>query len=575
MAFSIIDSRRSTYLYAAEIWRRFVRRTALGRVNAMRFAGGAPERLVVAPIDLRIADPHIAEEIYSGRFTMGGTMADSGGASPFLMDAPSRAFARSLHGFGWLRHMRAADHDLAFANARALVDDWISVQGRSLGGLSHEPEVLACRLIGWFSHSPILLRGADHGFYRRFLKSIALQTRYLKHITAAMPNDAGRFKARVALAMASLCMPSSAGGVRAAARNLDSEFDHQILPDGGHVSRNPMVLVDLLTDLLPLRQTYVNLGQKPPRNMAAGMDRMFSGLRFFRHANGELALFNGASAVSADRLLAVLRYDETAGSAFRGMPHSNYQRLTAGDTVVIADTGAPPQPVVSTGAHAGCLAFELSSGINRFIVNAGAPVFSHPQHTDFARLTAAHSTVTLNDSSSLKFSRSPFLGPIVTGGVRRVTLELLDEGGKHLGFSATHDGYVGRFGLKHRRKLRLLASGHELQGRDQLLRSDESPPAPGDGSVAVARFHVHPTISVSQDEDGGIHLIANNGESWVFLARNLRPEIEDDVHFADLAGARASKQITVSFSAGETPQIDWKLVRTALSRSQARGGAEV
>ena len=535
----------------------------------MRFAGGTPDRLVVAPIDLRIADSHIAEEIYSGRFAMGGTMVDTGGGSPFQLDLPSRASACSLHGFGWLRHMRAADHDLAFANARALVDDWITVEGRELNGLSYDPEVLSNRLIAWFSHSPIVLSGADHGFYRRFLKSIAFQARYLRHVSAPMPADETRFKARIALAMASLCLPASAGSVKSASRNLDAEFDLQILPDGGHVSRNPMVLIDLLTDMLPLRQTYVNLGQKPPVKMAAGMDRMFSALRFFRHSNGELALFNGASAVSADRLLGVLRYDETSGTAYREMPHSHYQRLTAGNAVLIADTGPPPKGRMSSDAHAGCLSFELSSGLNRFIVNAGAPVFSNPQHVDFGRMTAAHSTVTLNDSSSLKISHSGFLGPIVTGGVRKVVVSSLDEEGRQLGFSATHDGYVSGLGLLHRRKVRLLASGHEVQGRDQLLKPDESDPKPDDRTTGVARFHIHPTISVQQDEDGTVHLTAGDGECWAFIARDMMPRVEEDVHFADLAGARTSKQIALEFTAGEAPQIDWKLIRTTLPRAEA------
>jgi uncharacterized heparinase superfamily protein len=43
--------------------------------------------------------------------------------------------------------------------------------------------------------------------------------------------------------------------------------------------------------------------------------------------------------------------------------------------------------------------------------------------------------------------------------------------------------------------------------------------------------------SVSQVEDGVVHLTAGDGESWAFVARDLSPKIEEDVHFADLAGA--------------------------------------
>ncbi|NLH82532.1 MAG: hypothetical protein GX458_17050, partial [Phyllobacteriaceae bacterium] len=36
-------------------------------------------------------------------------------------------WARVLHGFGWLRHLRAADSAVARGNARALVDDWLRI----------------------------------------------------------------------------------------------------------------------------------------------------------------------------------------------------------------------------------------------------------------------------------------------------------------------------------------------------------------------------------------------------------------------------------------------------------------
>ena len=39
-------------------------------------------------------------------------------------------------------------------------------------------------------------------------------------------------------------------------RRLVDELERQILPDGGHISRNPGALIELLLDLLPLRQAF-------------------------------------------------------------------------------------------------------------------------------------------------------------------------------------------------------------------------------------------------------------------------------------------------------------------------------
>ncbi|HXV31447.1 MAG TPA: heparinase, partial [Sinorhizobium sp.] len=101
------SKRRLLYLYLREGWRRFSRRLSLGRMSALRFAGSTPDRLIVAPTDLRAIDAFAAEEILQGRYPLAGRVLDTEGESPFEIDLPSHAFAAKLHSFGWLRHLRA------------------------------------------------------------------------------------------------------------------------------------------------------------------------------------------------------------------------------------------------------------------------------------------------------------------------------------------------------------------------------------------------------------------------------------------------------------------------------------
>ena len=44
--------------------------------------------------------------------------------------------------------------------------------------------------------------------------------------------------------------------MRGTIKQLVAEIERQILPDGGHISRNPGALIELLLDLLPLRQAF-------------------------------------------------------------------------------------------------------------------------------------------------------------------------------------------------------------------------------------------------------------------------------------------------------------------------------
>ena len=107
---------------------------------------------------------------------------------------------------------------------RHIVNDWIVTHGRYIGGIAWEPDIISQRLIAWLSHSPIILRNAEHPFYRRFLKSLAFQVRYLRHIADTTCDGEARLRARIALAMASVAMPASEATIRKAARNLDVEL---------------------------------------------------------------------------------------------------------------------------------------------------------------------------------------------------------------------------------------------------------------------------------------------------------------------------------------------------------------
>ncbi len=547
--------------YLAEAGRRFRRRVALFQLRYFRSPGRTPERLIVAPTDLRPIDVYVAEEILEGRFPLAGRVLETNGTSPFFLELPSRSFALRLHAFSWVRHLRAIKTAQASQVARSIVNQWLSTHGRVIDGIAWEPDIVAARLIAWLSHSPVLLSGADTLFYRRFCRSLAYQGRYLDHMCSSCVDPETRFRIRIALAMLTLAVPSRASQIRRASARLDDEIERQILPDGGHVSRNPRTTLDLLLDLLPLRQTYMNLGHDMPSRLISGIDRMYPALRFFRHQSGDLALFNGATATLANELMAVLRYDETAGQPFKALPHMNYQRMTAGQTVVIVDSGMALDLETSRTAHAGYLAFEMSAGRNRFIVNAGSPRFASHHYRQLARATAAHSTVVINETSSGRLSSSAYLGPVMAEHPDHIRVKREEAEGGDDCLDLSHDGYGGLFGLVHHRQLRLSKSGTRLAGRDCFRRPDGSAPASGEQAMAVARFHVHPAIDLIQAGRDSVLLKAPDGESWLFSVDGREVQISEDIFFADASGIRASEQLEVHFPLNEGAEIDWQFIR--------------
>ncbi|MEO4001117.1 heparinase II/III family protein [Mesorhizobium sp. CAU 1732] len=546
------------------MWRRMRGRLRVGPLYRWRFTGRTPERVLIAPPDLRLADPQIAHEIYHGRFPFAGYMVDADGASPFTMEVVNPAWLSALHGFRWLRHMRAAETELAAANARALVSDWITMHGRRIGGVAWDPAITARRIIAWLQHSAVVLQGAEFPFYRAFLKSLAIQIRYLRAMTPEMADGEEKLRARIALAFAALSLPAPTSALRSASRLLSLELDTQILPDGGHVSRSPEAVLELLADLLPLRQTYSNQAEAPPEALIGAVERMLPCLRFFRHQDGTLARFNGMGATSHDRIAAILHHDDTAGSPLLHAPHSGYERLSMGGTTIIADTGAAPAPTVSQAAQAGCLSFEMSSGRSHFIVNCGVDTYGADDFRPLSRSTAAHSTATLNDTSSARFALPRGFGGVIgaplINGPQHVPCRRMDSSGIQA-FVARHDGYAARFALYHEREISLSASGAMIEGIDRIFRKGGEIAKPNGRDLVVVRFHLHPEISLFQNRRNDLVLGAPNADRWEFSCEEIAAEVEESLFFAGLGGPRKSRQLVLSFKASEHPEIHWRFVR--------------
>jgi uncharacterized heparinase superfamily protein len=544
--------------------RRARRRLRSGPMYSWRFSGRTPERVLIAPPDLRLPDKQIADEIYHGRFPLAGHMIDTGGESPFKIEMADSAWLRSLHGFRWLRHMRESGTELAAANARALVADWIATHGRRIGGVAWDPATTARRVIAWLQHSTVVLQDAEYGVYRNYLKSLSMQVRYLRVMAGDIADAEQRLRARAALAYAALSLPVPAPVMRQATRQLVLELDRQILPDGGHVSRNPRAVLELLADLLPLRYTYAAQAEAPPPQLIAAVERMLPALRFFRHQDGTLALFNGMGATVPDRLAAILRHDDTAGQPLARMPYAGYDRLSMDNTTVIADTGLPPPLDQSNEAHAGCLSFEMSSTRQRFIVNCGVDAFAATDFRPLVRATAAHSTATLNDTSQARFAITPQMSDLVGtplyGGARKVEVKREDSEGIQ-GFTASHDAYVARFGLWHERQLALSGNGRILEGADRFFRAGGGK-VPNDGRDAVAvRFHLHPSVGLFRDREERMVLKAPAGDLWVFQCSELEAAVEESIYFAALGGPRKSRQIVLSFRASQVAEVNWRFTR--------------
>jgi uncharacterized heparinase superfamily protein len=498
----------------------------------------------------------LASNLYRNRFILAGADLSGGTTSIFTATPPSEPWARELHGFGWLIHLAGGGLEMHRAFARTLIADWTA---RRHPRIAHALPVRARRLKAAVLAAPLLLAGSAQSFRDPFFR---MMSRDATVLSVTSPPGDERLGAALALAYAATSLEGLEGLRAGAFERLEAALSAEILPDGGHLSRNPAALADLLIDLLPLRTTLGAAHQMLPRAFNGAIERMLPMLRFFAHGDDGLAAFQGVSAPMTRELRTVLGQDSTLGRPLSHAPHSGYARLVQGSALVIADIG-------NDALCASPLAFEFSDGPSRIVVNCGLPSSASGKWFAAARQQAAHSTATAIEAEASAAS-GPFERwfrqqtrlprPRTTGRVTQSEHGLL--------LRAIDHAFAGRPGDLHERDIFLSASGNDLRGEDRFLAGERQSEI-GERAAAV-RFHLHPAVKATLSQDGlSVMLILANKAGWRFSAKGGALSLEDSVYLLGSGAPRNTQQIVIRGKG----QINWAFKRIE-KRSKAKDETE-
>ena len=519
-------------------------------VHALTLVGRAPREPVPGIAEPGPGDAGAGAEIMAGGFVFAG---EAEPAAPVLW-ARARLddrWAAALHGFGWLDDLRAEGSDAARLLACELIAGWLT-EYRRWEEAAWRPDALARRIAAWLANYEFYATEAGPELRASLCRSLTEQARHLARVAPGPKDGLPRLRIAKALVLTALAFPRGGPRLGPATRLVEAEAERQVLADGGHASRSPSALFAALRLLVDMRAAFQAAGEPPPNALLSAIDRAAPALRFFRHGDGRLAVFNGGGEESARDIESVLGRADAPGRAPEGLPRCGFQRLDAAGTMVIADSGPPPPPGLDLDAHAGTLGFEMSVGEERLIVSCGAHGGGAATWRAAQRATAAHSTLVVGDTSSAEAAP----GGSFTRRPREVTW-LRDEAEGGTVLELGHDGYAEPFGVIHRRRLYLARDGADLRGEDSLL-------GPGEHEVAL-RFHLHPAVRASLVQTGdGALLRLPGGAGWRFQASGGEPRLEESVYLGRDGVARRTEQIVVAATVTKgDPPLKWAIRRLA------------
>ena len=522
-----------------------------GRLN-----GKVPLRLLAVPRDPLVGSSARGQSLRLGKFHYQGFEQLIDGIDFAALALPP-AMTDYIHRFDWLRDLGAATNRADGAPVAAqIADAWLTAHGMKTREPAWRVDNTAWRLMNMAAASPYLLTSTDPVYRSRVINHFA---RAARHLDGAAPRASSHFAKSVGWAgvvAASLLLPDGRARRAVGENGLAASLDHTIFADGGVVSRSPAQLMELIGLLSLLKQCYLARDEILPAFLVEALGRAMPALLGLTHSDGGLGAWQGSGHVGADRIK-----DMVAASGVRARPQRQaldwgYQRVSSGNSVLLLDAGPPPLARQSASGCASTLAFELSYGKLRIIVNCGgAALVGANIPASLARglrTTAAHSTLCIDDSNSTSILAGGQLGK----GVAEVGLERRDVDNATR-IEASHDGYARAYGYIHSRLLILRSDGMELRGADTLLPQGK----PKEGTPVHVRFHLGPDIEVvSTDNVQTALLRMADGSSWAFAATGGVLSVDDSLWVDEEGRPHPTRQLVIAADTGKGGlTIGWQL----------------
>jgi uncharacterized heparinase superfamily protein len=538
----------------------FYRLTWRTPLHAFKLRGRHPLKLLAVPVDPVVGNAAAGRSLISGMFEWQGESLPLESVD-FNETQLSPTFTNYIHQFAWLRDLASAGtrSDTAPA-AEALMRHWLAAHAEKVSEPAWRPDLWGWRILFWAAHAPLILSSTDLVYRSAVLNALARGARHLDRTADSAPIGLPRLSAWAGVIVAGLLIsgnnPRRSFGEAGFAKALATAFSS----DGGIVCRTPRNQLDAVALLSMLREVYAARRLEFPDVMAAMLARAVPALTGVTLGDGGLSSWQGSPPIGREQVEAVILASAVRTRPLRQPRDWGYQRLAAANTIVVVDAAPPPIARVSGGGCASTLAFELSDGPHRLIVNCGGgnagKVSTSPALAEGLRTTAAHSTLILADSNSTAVLGNAMLGK----GVTEVELDRFEtEAGSQV--QIMHDGYARRFGLLHQRLLTLTSDGRELRGEDRLLPAKDSRKT-GVSQFAV-RFHLAPGVEATMTADGmGALLRIAEGALWQYRVRGAKLAIDDSIWIDGDGRPVPSLQLVAS---GESPpggaSLSWTLKR--------------
>ena len=437
---------------------------------------------------------------------------------------------------------------------QSVIINWINNNYR-YNQKSWDFDITSKRIISWLSNHQLTYENTDKEYRIKFDHSIQKQTNHLLNEIKNLDEVQNKMIGCAAIILTGLAYQDDKNylnnGLNLLKKIIKSSIDNQGFPK----SRNIKQLSFYLKYFIIIREWFKESQNIIPEYIDETIYYLGHSYAFIWQNINHDILFNGNYISNND---AFDQYLKRFGYKFKNKEKevAGYAILKNKKIVLAMDIGASPNKNFSKDYQSGALSFEIISKGNKLISNSGYFVNKNNRLNKLSKSTALQSTLIIEDYSSCGFKKKKKSGFIVEQSLKIIKKNIVFED-NYWKISASHDGYLQRFGSIHEREVEFYPEQMKFIGFDKILRKNSTKSIRFD-----IRFHLNPNTKIMKTQDNKSVLIELGDEGWRFSCDNFDINIDNGLYFGVKNSYKENQNIFISGMTSATDHtIKWEITK--------------
>ena len=455
---------------------------------------------------------------------------------------------KNLQSFFWLFTI-----DLKSSNKeiQSLIENWIN-KNMNFNLKNWEINILSKRIISWISNSKLTYEDSSDEYKTKFNFIIKKQVNHLRNEI-----DRSKFVDNKLLGCAAIILVGISYkdnnfldyGLNLLKKIIIISFDK----DGFPRSRNLRQMLFYFKHLVFIRELLKESQHEIPDILNEIIFDLGQNYSLFLKNNSTSYLFNGNQENNNEDFD---KYLTNRGYKFnkQNCDVGGYILLNDKKYSLIMDLGKSPEKEFSSSYQAGALSFEFNYLNKKIISNSGFFQKNKHQLNKISRSSAAHSTLIIDNTSSVNFEKDKFGNYQVSKSMKIISKNFKFQKNNWI-INGSHDGYLKNYGIIHFRSLEFIVKDIVLCGKDKIEKKKNFKPSNFD-----IRFHLYPGTKVLKTVDGQTILFEIENTGWKFTCENQIVDLETGLYFGKKNLYTENQNICISGkTSDEDQEINWKI----------------